>query len=125
MNFQVLQGLDAASATVDDMDEWLRIFNLKLRHMREDIASVCLGVPSIDACLLELLVRSIAMKSLKPEKLLSLNPKRMDQGLSIRCRNLRSILIRENMWKIDMKIFLCVSRDQTHYLPFKTQGPHS
>jgi hypothetical protein len=23
------------------MDEWLRIFNLKLRHMREDIASVC------------------------------------------------------------------------------------
>jgi hypothetical protein len=63
LNFQVLQGLDAASATVDDMDEWLRIFNLKLRHMREDIASVCLGVPSIDACLLELLVRSIAMKS--------------------------------------------------------------
>jgi hypothetical protein len=47
LNFQVLQGLDAASATVDDMDEWLRIFNLKLRHMREDIASVCLGVPSI------------------------------------------------------------------------------
>jgi hypothetical protein len=44
---EVLQGLDSASATVDDMDEWLRIFNLKLRHMREDIASVCLGVPSI------------------------------------------------------------------------------
>jgi hypothetical protein len=40
LDFQVLQGLDAASATVDDMDEWLRIFNLKLRHMREDIASV-------------------------------------------------------------------------------------
>jgi hypothetical protein len=39
---EVLQGLDAASATVDDMDEWLRIFNMKLRHMREDIASVCL-----------------------------------------------------------------------------------
>lgn len=37
---EVLQGLDAASATVDDMDEWLRIFNLKLRHMREDIASI-------------------------------------------------------------------------------------
>ncbi|KAL5219840.1 hypothetical protein ABZP36_024553 [Zizania latifolia] len=36
----VLQGLDAASATVDDMDEWLWIFNLKLRHMREDIASI-------------------------------------------------------------------------------------
>ncbi|XP_062215176.1 exocyst complex component SEC3A-like isoform X4 [Phragmites australis] len=37
---EVLQGLDSASATVDDMDEWLRIFNLKLRHMREDIASI-------------------------------------------------------------------------------------
>ncbi|KQK14130.1 exocyst complex component SEC3A [Brachypodium distachyon] len=37
---EVLQGLDAASATVDDMDEWLRIFNLKLRHMREDISSI-------------------------------------------------------------------------------------
>ncbi|KAF8775130.1 hypothetical protein HU200_004941 [Digitaria exilis] len=37
---EVLQGLDSASAVVDDMDEWLRIFNLKLRHMREDIASV-------------------------------------------------------------------------------------
>ncbi|EEC75773.1 hypothetical protein OsI_12679 [Oryza sativa Indica Group] len=37
---EVLQGLDAASATVDDMDEWLRIFNMKLRHMREDIASI-------------------------------------------------------------------------------------
>nr|CAB3493965.1 unnamed protein product [Digitaria exilis] len=36
---EVLQGLDSASAVVDDMDEWLRIFNLKLRHMREDIAS--------------------------------------------------------------------------------------
>ena len=41
LNMQVLQGLDSASAAVDDMDEWLRIFNLKLRHMREDISSVC------------------------------------------------------------------------------------
>ncbi|KAM3311192.1 hypothetical protein ACQJBY_031700 [Aegilops geniculata] len=37
---EVLQGIDAASATIDDMDEWLRIFNLKLRHMREDISSI-------------------------------------------------------------------------------------
>ncbi|OAY78855.1 Exocyst complex component SEC3A [Ananas comosus] len=37
---EVLQGLEAASACVDDMDEWLRIFNVKLRHMREDIASI-------------------------------------------------------------------------------------
>ena len=25
---------------VDDMDEWLSMFNVKLRHMREDIESV-------------------------------------------------------------------------------------
>lgn len=37
---QVLQGLEAATLCVDDIDEWLRIFNVKLRHMREDIASV-------------------------------------------------------------------------------------
>jgi len=37
---QVLQGLDAATSVVEDMDEWLSIFNVKLRHMREDIASV-------------------------------------------------------------------------------------
>lgn len=38
--FQVLQGLEAATNCVDDMDEWLGIFNVKLRHMREDIESV-------------------------------------------------------------------------------------
>lgn len=37
---QVLQGLEAATVCVDDMDEWLGIFNVKLRHMREDIESV-------------------------------------------------------------------------------------
>lgn len=37
---QVLQGLEAATNCVEDMDEWLGIFNVKLRHMREDIASV-------------------------------------------------------------------------------------
>lgn len=36
----MLQGLDAATSCVEDMDEWLSIFNVKLRHMREDIASV-------------------------------------------------------------------------------------
>jgi len=35
-----MQGLEAATSVVEDMDEWLSIFNLKLRHMREDIASV-------------------------------------------------------------------------------------
>ncbi|XP_017701685.2 exocyst complex component SEC3A-like isoform X2 [Phoenix dactylifera] len=37
---EVLRGLEAASVCVDDMDEWLRIFNVKLRHMREDIESI-------------------------------------------------------------------------------------
>ncbi|KAG4934426.1 hypothetical protein AAZX31_17G233800 [Glycine max] len=37
---EVLQGLDAATSVVEDMDEWLSIFNVKLRHMREDIASI-------------------------------------------------------------------------------------
>ncbi|KAG0488135.1 hypothetical protein HPP92_006946 [Vanilla planifolia] len=37
---QVLQGLEGASICVEDMDEWLGIFNVKLRHMREDIESI-------------------------------------------------------------------------------------
>lgn len=40
MVLQVLQGLEAATNCVEDMDEWLGIFNVKLRHMREDIESV-------------------------------------------------------------------------------------
>ncbi|KAK4434477.1 Exocyst complex component SEC3A [Sesamum alatum] len=36
----VLRGLDAATYCVEDMDEWLNIFNVKLRHMREDIESI-------------------------------------------------------------------------------------
>eukprot|EP00245_Coleochaete_scutata_P011084 TRINITY_DN4045_c0_g1_i1.p1 TRINITY_DN4045_c0_g1~~TRINITY_DN4045_c0_g1_i1.p1 ORF type:complete len:907 (-),score=229.59 TRINITY_DN4045_c0_g1_i1:206-2926(-) len=37
---EVLSKLDAAASNVDDMDEWLNIFNVKLRHMREDIESI-------------------------------------------------------------------------------------
>ncbi|KAJ6940043.1 hypothetical protein NC651_006252 [Populus alba x Populus x berolinensis] len=37
---EVLQGLEAATYCVDDMDEWLGIFNVKLRHMREGIESI-------------------------------------------------------------------------------------
>lgn len=37
---QVMQGLESATICVEDMDEWLGIFNIKLRHMREDIESV-------------------------------------------------------------------------------------
>ncbi|KAL3505243.1 hypothetical protein ACH5RR_035084 [Cinchona calisaya] len=36
----VLQGLESATNCVEEMDEWLGIFNLKLRHMREDIESI-------------------------------------------------------------------------------------
>ncbi|KAK6115414.1 hypothetical protein DH2020_007683 [Rehmannia glutinosa] len=37
---EVLQGLELATNCVEDMDEWLGIFNVKLRHMREDIESI-------------------------------------------------------------------------------------
>ncbi|KAF2283766.1 hypothetical protein GH714_015037 [Hevea brasiliensis] len=37
---EVLQGLEAATNCVDDMDEELGIFNMKHRHMREDIESI-------------------------------------------------------------------------------------
>ncbi|KAL0314747.1 UNVERIFIED_CONTAM: Exocyst complex component SEC3A [Sesamum angustifolium] len=40
---EVLQGLEVASTCVEDMDEWLGIFNVKLRHMREDIESIETG----------------------------------------------------------------------------------
>lgn len=44
--WQVLQQLDAATISVEDMDEWLGIFNVKLRHMREDIESVSIPMSS-------------------------------------------------------------------------------
>ncbi|CAN6459902.1 unnamed protein product [Victoria cruziana] len=37
---KVLQGIQSAILGVDDMDEWLGIFNVKLKHMREDIESI-------------------------------------------------------------------------------------
>ncbi|KAF5198843.1 Exocyst complex component sec3a [Thalictrum thalictroides] len=37
---EVLQGLETATICVEDMDEWLGIFNIKLRHMRQDIESI-------------------------------------------------------------------------------------
>ncbi|PKA56641.1 Exocyst complex component SEC3A [Apostasia shenzhenica] len=37
---EVLQGLEGATICVEDMDEWLGIFNVKLKHMREDIESI-------------------------------------------------------------------------------------
>ncbi|OIW03452.1 hypothetical protein TanjilG_14677 [Lupinus angustifolius] len=37
---EVMQGLESATICVEDMDEWLATFNVKLRHMREDIESI-------------------------------------------------------------------------------------
>ncbi|XP_047337630.1 exocyst complex component SEC3A-like [Impatiens glandulifera] len=37
---EVLQGLEVATSCAEDMAEWLGIFNVKLRHMREDIESI-------------------------------------------------------------------------------------
>ncbi|XP_076945522.1 exocyst complex component SEC3A-like [Bidens hawaiensis] len=37
---EVLHGIESATICVEDMDQWLHLFNLKLRHMREDIESI-------------------------------------------------------------------------------------
>ncbi|PWA80348.1 exocyst complex component Sec3 [Artemisia annua] len=37
---EVLQGLESATICTEDMDEWLALFNVKLRHMREDIEAI-------------------------------------------------------------------------------------
>ena len=50
----MLQGLEAATNCVDDMDEWLGIFNVKLRHMREDIESVENNIHFICSSLLKI-----------------------------------------------------------------------
>ncbi|GJX15496.1 putative reverse transcriptase domain-containing protein [Tanacetum coccineum] len=39
---EVLQGLKPANICTEAMDEWLALFNVKHRHMREDIEVVCL-----------------------------------------------------------------------------------
>ncbi|KAM0060740.1 putative exocyst complex component Sec3 [Helianthus debilis subsp. tardiflorus] len=40
MVHEVLQGIESAAICVEDMDEWLALFNVKLRHMREDIEAI-------------------------------------------------------------------------------------
>lgn len=37
---QVTQELEETLAEVEDLEEWLGAINVKIRHMREDIASV-------------------------------------------------------------------------------------
>lgn len=42
--------MDEAAGNVDDMEEWLAVFNTKLRHMREDIEAVsCIQSPFFSA----------------------------------------------------------------------------
>ncbi|KAJ0834849.1 putative exocyst complex component Sec3 [Helianthus annuus] len=36
----MLKGIESAAICVEDMDEWLALFNVKLRHMREDIEAI-------------------------------------------------------------------------------------
>nr|XP_043615361.1 exocyst complex component SEC3A-like [Erigeron canadensis] len=37
---EVLHGLESSIIYAEDMDEWLALFNVKLRHMREDIEAI-------------------------------------------------------------------------------------
>ncbi|KAM0010516.1 putative exocyst complex component Sec3 [Helianthus debilis subsp. tardiflorus] len=37
---EVLHGLESTTICAEDMDEWLALFNVKLRHMREDIEAI-------------------------------------------------------------------------------------
>ncbi|KAA3473576.1 exocyst complex component SEC3A-like [Gossypium australe] len=65
--FFVLQGLEVATNCVDDMDEWLGIFNVKLRHMREDIQSVGNLLLTIETRNNKLEVQSVNNKALIAE----------------------------------------------------------
>ena len=40
LSLQVTEQLDITMASIEDMEEWLGTINVKLRYMREDIASV-------------------------------------------------------------------------------------
>ncbi|GBG88674.1 hypothetical protein CBR_g48206 [Chara braunii] len=37
---EIIKGLENVATNVEDMDEWLHIFNIKLKHMREDIEMI-------------------------------------------------------------------------------------
>lgn len=38
---QVTEQLDVSLGHIEDLEEWLGAINVKLRYMRDDIASVC------------------------------------------------------------------------------------
>ncbi|XBI73164.1 hypothetical protein VPH35_066964 [Triticum aestivum] len=83
---EVLQGLEVATICVEDMDEWLGIFNIKLRHMREDIQSIewrnnRLEMQSVsNVALGEELDRLLVLLQIPPEYEVSLTGGSFDEG---------------------------------------------
>ncbi|KAJ1265696.1 hypothetical protein BS78_08G095500 [Paspalum vaginatum] len=83
---EVLQGLEIASICVEDMDEWLGIFNIKLRHMREDIQSIewrnnRLELQSdSNAALIDELDKLLVLLQIPPEYEASLTGGSFDEG---------------------------------------------
>ncbi|KAL6875707.1 hypothetical protein ACP4OV_013220 [Aristida adscensionis] len=83
---EVLQGLEIASIVVEDMDEWLGIFNIKLRHMREDIQSIewrnnRLELQSVsNVALIEELDRLLELLQIPPEYEVALTGGSFDEG---------------------------------------------
>ncbi|XP_037429375.1 exocyst complex component SEC3A-like isoform X2 [Triticum dicoccoides] len=83
---EVLQGLEVATICVEDMDEWLGIFNIKLRHMREDIQSIewrnnKLEMQSVsNVALGEELDRLLVLLQIPPEYEVSLTGGSFDEG---------------------------------------------
>ncbi|KAL6660621.1 hypothetical protein ACP70R_001656 [Stipagrostis hirtigluma subsp. patula] len=83
---EVLQGLEIASICVEDMDEWLGIFNIKLRHMREDIQSIewrnnRLELQSVsNVALIDELDKLLELLQIPPEYEESLTGGSMDEG---------------------------------------------
>ncbi|XP_062182582.1 exocyst complex component SEC3A-like isoform X3 [Phragmites australis] len=83
---EVLQGLEIASICVEDMDEWLGIFNIKLRHMREDIQSIewrnnRLELQSVsNVALIDELDKMLQLLQIPPEYEASLTGGSFDEG---------------------------------------------
>ncbi|TVU25817.1 hypothetical protein EJB05_28327 [Eragrostis curvula] len=83
---EVLQGLEIATICVEDMDEWLGIFNIKLRHMREDIQSIewrnnRLELQSdSNVALIEELDKMLVLLQIPPEYEASLTGGSFDEG---------------------------------------------
>ncbi|KAF0896859.1 hypothetical protein E2562_029364 [Oryza meyeriana var. granulata] len=83
---EVLEGLEIATICVEDMDEWLGIFNIKLRHMREDIQSIewrnnRLELQSVsNVALIDELDKLLELLQIPPEYEASLTGGSFDEG---------------------------------------------